>query len=167
MAKLITLIIFLFFFLNSSFSQENKVEKCKVEPFEVYLDDVDDFSNIRDSPKGNIVLKINTKYSYGYVLNVIDFKDGWFKINRIQGVDEYYISEFEGWIHSSIVGAAVTHNLDLLAKPNGKKIGVLVGEQDTFKIIDLHCEWIKVDCKGLIGWVESNKICGNPVTTCP
>ena len=38
---------------------------------------------------------------------------------------------------------------------------------DTFKIIDVYCEWIKIECKGVIGWVESERICGNPVTTCP
>lgn len=167
MIRLITLTIFILFF-NFSFLQESKNDKCTVKPFEVYLDDEDTYSNIRDSPKGNIVLKINSKYSYGYILNVIDFKDGWLKINKISGVEEYEISEFEGWIHSSIVGVATTHNIDLFDKPNSKtKVGKLIGEQDTFKIKDVYCQWIKIEYKGVIGWVESEKICGNPVTTCP
>jgi len=113
MIKLITLTIFISFF-NYSFSQENKNDECNVKPFEVYLDDEDTYSNIRDNPKGNIVLKISNKYSSGYIINVIDFEDGWLKINRISGVDGCEISNFEGWIHSSIVGAGTTHNLDLL-----------------------------------------------------
>lgn len=161
------LILFISLF-NFSFSQESKDDKCSVKPFKVYLDDADDYSNIRESPKGEIVLKINNTYSYGYILNVIDFKEGWLKINKISGVDEYEISEFEGWVHSSVVGASATHNIDVFDKPNSiTKVGKLKGEQDTFKIIDVYCEWIKIEDKGIVGWVESEKICGNPVTTCP
>jgi len=167
MIRLIILTIFLSF-ANFSFSQEIKNNQCKIKPFEVYLDDKDSYSNIRESPNGNIVLKINNEQSAGYSINVIDFQDGWLKINRISGVDGYEISEFEGWIHHSIVGAGTTYDLELLDKPNSKIIvGKLIGELDTFKIVDVYCEWIRVECKGVYGWVESKKICGNPVTTCP
>ena len=100
---------------------------------------------------------------------MIDAKDGWLKINRISGVDEYEISNFTGWVHNSIVGATVTHSLDVFENPNIKsnKVGKLIGEQDTFKIKEVYCEWIKIKSKGIVGWVESSKICGNPVTTCP
>lgn len=154
--------------LHLSYSQDRVTDTCSFKPFQAYIDDKDDYSNIRNSPKGEIVLKINNKYSYGYIINIIDCKDGWFKIDHISGIDEYQVSNFEGWVHSSIVGAAVTHSVDLLDEPNGKtKVGKLIGEQDSFKIIDAHCEWIKVDCNGKVGWVKSEKICGNPVTTCP
>ena len=167
MKKLI-IITFCLAFFNVSFSQESNSNTCMVKPFKAYIDDKDDYSNIRESPSGPIVLKLNNTYGYGYILNVIDYENGWLKINSISGVDEYEISNFEGWIHGSIVGAATTYNLELLDKPNGKtKIGTLKGEHDTFKIKEVYCEWIKIDCNGLVGWVQSDKICGNPVTTCP
>ena len=130
MKSIIVIIIFILFF-NSSFSQEHISNDCTITEFEVYIDDEDSFSNIRKSPKGQIVLKLNNTNSYGYVLNVIDAKDGWLKINRISGVDEYDISNFIGWVHNSIVGAAVTHSLDVFEKPNIKsnKVGKLIGEQ--------------------------------------
>jgi SH3-like domain-containing protein len=153
---------------NFIFSQESKIYSCKTIPFEVYLDDEDNYSNIRENPNGRIVLKINNIDSYGYILNVIDFENGWLKINEINSVDANLISEFEGWIHSSIVGVALSHNVDLLDKPNGKKVLKLEGETgETFKIKDIHCEWVKIKTKKGIGWVKSEKLCGNPVTTCP
>lgn len=154
--------------LNPILSLENKDEKCSIKPFEVYLDDEDEYSNIRATPGGPIVLKINNEHAYGYILNVIDFKSGWLKINKINGVDGYRISEFEGWVHTSIVGLGTTHDINVLDQPNGNTIvGKLQGEQDRFKIRDVYCEWIKIECKGIIGWIESKKTCGNPVTTCP
>lgn len=163
-------IILIVYILSSNFtySQESKVDNCKVKPFKVCLDDKDNFSNIREIPNGKIVLKINNMDSYGYVLNVIDFKNGWLKTDEINGVDEYSITEFKGWIHSSIVGITTTHNIDLLDKPNGKKVLECKGETgETFKIKDIYCEWVKIKTNKGIGWVESEKLCGNPVTTCP
>ncbi|MFK8046179.1 MAG: hypothetical protein AB8B72_11835 [Crocinitomicaceae bacterium] len=154
--------------IGLSFSNQIKGDSCIVKPFKVYRDDKDTWSNIRNQPNGEIVLKLNTDYSDGYILTVIDFEDGCLNINHIAGIDEYEVSNFEGWVHWSIVGAATTYNLDLLDKPNGKTIiGKLIGEKDTFKIINAKCEWIEVNCNGVKGWVESDKICGNPVTTCP
>ncbi|NET35709.1 MAG: hypothetical protein F6K19_27400 [Cyanothece sp. SIO1E1] len=153
---------------NPTFLPENKNLECSVKPFEVYLDDEDEFSNIRTTPGGPIVLKLNNRYASGYILQVIDFEYGWLKINKISGVDGYRISEFEGWVHTSIVGLGTTYDLDVLGLPNGTtKVGRVLGEQDTFTIKDVHCEWIKIECNGIIGWVESEKTCGNPVTTCP
>lgn len=154
--------------LNPVLFQENKDAKCTIKPFEVYLDDEDEYSNIRATPGGQIVLKINNEHSYGYILNVIDIEKGWLKINEINGLEDYRISEFEGWVHTSIVGLGTTHDIDILDKPNGtNKMGKLLGEQDRFKIKDVYCEWVKIECKGVTGWIESEKTCGNPVTTCP
>ncbi|WP_430906628.1 hypothetical protein [Maribacter sp. 2-571] len=166
MTKVFVLLLFVSFY-KVSFSQENK-EKCNIEPFEVFTEDNDDFSNIRADPQGTIILKLNNKHSYGYMLNVIDMKDGWMKINTVTGVDGIDISNFEGWIHNSIVGATVTHDVRVYDKPNSKNmVGELIGEQHTFKIKEAYCEWIKIECKSLVGWVKSEQICGNPVTTCP
>lgn len=162
------LILIYFLTLNFAFSQENKETQCVIKPFEVFLDDVDNYTNIRNNPNGKIILKINNEDSYGHMMNVIDFKNGWLKINEIIAIDEYIISELEGWIHSSIVGISLTHSEDLLDKPNGEKKLELKGESgEIFKIIDVHCEWLKIKTKKGDGWIKSEKICGNPVTTCP
>ena len=164
--KKIVVVTFLILLSNISYTQEDN--ECKVKPFEAYIDDGDKFSNIRESPAGEIILKINNKYSYGYIINIIDFKDGWFKINKIEGIDAYDVENFEGWVHSSIVGAFATYDLNLVQKPNGKvQTGKIKGQNGhSFKIIDMHCEWIKIKFGELVGWVKSEKICGSPVTNC-
>jgi len=153
---------------NFNYSQQNNGNDCNFRSFEAYIDDKDTFSNIRNQPNGEIILKLNNKYGYGYILNIVDYKNGWFKINNISGIDAFEMTDFEGWIHNSIVGAATTHNLDVFDKPNGtNKIAQLIGEQDSFIIKEAYCNWIKIDSNGIIGWVKSQEICGNPVTTCP
>ena len=162
----IAFIVFIIAF-NISFSQESKSNSCSIKPFKVYLDDEDNYSNIRESPNGEITLKINNLHGYGYVFNVIAFKDGWLKINHVEGVDEYAISNFEGWIHSSIVSVAFTYDVDLLDKPDGKKVLKIKGESgETYKITEVYCEWVKIKTKNGTGWVKSEKLCGNPVTNC-
>ncbi|MDX1349005.1 MAG: hypothetical protein R3279_02095 [Putridiphycobacter sp.] len=165
--KILLPLLFITLF-NFSFAQESATDTCVVTPFQVYLQDQDPFSNIRNAPGGDIILKINNQHGYGYILTIIDFKNGWFKINHVSGIDSYDITNFEGWIHSSIVAAATTYDLVLMDKPNGTiTTGKLKGEHDTFNITNVYCNWIQVNCNGVTGWVESSKICGNPVTTCP
>jgi len=160
------IITFLTILGNISFSQEDNA--CKIKSFEAYTHDSDEFSNIRESPGGVVILKINTSYDEGCVVNIIDFEDGWFKIDTISALSGYEVTNFQGWIHSSIIGASTTYDLNLVDQPNGKeKVGTIKGENGhTFKIIDVHCEWIKIKFKNLAGWVKSEKICGSPVTNC-
>lgn len=161
--------IFLFFSVNLLFSQKNKDKKCKPTSFIVYLNDkAKGYSNVRETPNGYVILKLDNKYD-DYMLTIVDIKNSWLKVSEISSVNGgYNIINLEAWVHTSVVGAGVTHNLDVFNKPNGKtKVGTLKGEEDTFKIKDIYCKWIQIECNGLIGWVESSKICGNPVTTCP
>lgn len=156
-----------FLTITGAFSQEMNTIKCNITPFNVYIDDADEFSSIRNSPNGEIVLKISNTQSYGYILNVIGFKNNWLKIDMITGVDSYRITNFVGWVHSSIIAASVTHTTNLFNKPNGNITGQLKGETGAFKIIDVHCNWVKIKTQQHIGWIASENICGNPVTTCP
>lgn len=164
MKKLTLTFIAIITLTSFSFSQN---KKCAFTPFKVYLDDKDNYSNIRETPNGEIILKINNSYGYGYIFNVIDCKGDWLKINHIQGIDQPKISEFEGWLHTSIVGVSFTYSLDLLDKPNGKKVLNIKRESgETYKVIGVDCDWVKIKTKNGVGWVKSEKICGNPVTNC-
>ncbi|APY07612.1 hypothetical protein BWZ20_04550 [Winogradskyella sp. J14-2] len=154
---------------NSLLAQQNDNQDCEFKPFEVYINDTDIYSNLRDAPNGDIVFKINNKLSDNSVLTVIGYKNGWFKVNEINGI--YYnftLSDVEVWIHQSIVDTAFTYSTDLLDKPKGKKV-VTIPQETTggFSILDMHCNWIKLKTKDGTGWVPSEKLCGSPVTTCP
>jgi len=149
------------------FSQQGN--DCKIEPFEAYINDTDTFSNIRVDPAGEILFKVNNTYLDGWVMHIIEYENGWFKIDNLSGVSGCEMSSFEGWVHGSIVGVSATYDLNVLDSPNGKtKLGTIKGENgDTFQILDAHCEWIKIKYNNLVGWVKSEEICGSPVTTCP
>ncbi len=75
-----------------------------------------------------LFLKINNSNSDGYILQVVGYKSNWLKINKITNVDGMEIENFEGWIHKSIIGASITHTTNLFNKPNGQRIGKLIGE---------------------------------------
>ncbi len=111
-----------------------------------------------------VVYIISSNFTYSQKSKVDNCKIKSFEVY----LDDYSISEFGGWIHGSIVGITITHNIDLLDKPNGKKVLEYQGETgETFKIKDIYCEWVKIKTNKGIGWVKSEKLCGNPVTTCP
>jgi hypothetical protein len=167
MKKCITVLTILLS-VTFSFSQKIKNNDYKISPIEVFLDDSSiGYSNVRENPNGEIILKLDNEIDY-YVLNVIDFKKGWLKINNIVSVNYgYKISEFEGWIHSSIVGVSTRKELELMDKPNGKIALGNIEQEIGVKIIDICFNWVKIEYKGINGWVESKWLCGNPVTTCP
>jgi len=169
MKKLITfLLITLTLTLNYSFSQETENSKADIVPFNVFLFDTTEvYSNIRLNPNGEIMLKLDYNTDY-FILKIIDYKDGWFKINDIVSVEfGYNISNFEGWIHHSIVAVTTRKDLVLKKKPNSKKTVGTIDLETTVKIIDVLGNWVKIEYKENIGWVESKWLCGNPVTTCP
>lgn len=138
MKEIKTIILFLVLIIGSPTFAQN--EKCN--SFEVFMNDSkEEFTNIRQTPNGIIILKINHENynEYGYILNVIGFENNWLKINKIEGVEELKASNFEGWIHNSVVGITNTHDIFLLDKPNGSKLVKVEGESgETFKIIDLN-----------------------------
>ncbi len=188
MKKILNLTLLIIIWNNVSYAQNKKCNS-----FEVWIDDdKGEFTNIRAEPNGTIIFKINHKNynNWGYLVNVIDSKNDWLKINNITGMDECEISNFEGWIHTSVVGITTTHDIYLLDEPNGKRLLKIIGETlehfkvldeadgeklieikgekiNHFKIIDIDCNWMKIKTKKGSGWVQSEKLCGNPVTTCP
>lgn len=143
-------------------------QDCQIQPFDVALADASrSDTNVRDQPNGSIILKLSALDEF--VLHVIDYKDDWLKINKVSSVyNGYEISQLEGWIHQSTVGFWTRKKIDLLTTPvNGDSVGVIEVENGPVKIKDICDSWIKIEFNGLIGWVELEWLCGNPVTTCP
>lgn len=153
---------------NYSFSQETEKNNTGIMPFSVFLFDTTDvYSNVRINPNGEIMLKLDYSNDY-FILTVIDYKNGWFKINNIVSVEYgYNISNFEGWIHHSLIAVTTRKNLELKEKPNSKKMVGTINLETTVQIIDVWSNWAKIKYKENVGWVESKWLCGNPVTTCP
>ena len=136
---------------------------------EVYNTDWDPNGiNLRDVPNGKIIKTLKPP-EYGYIFSIVQGKNGWFRVLRIDTVDDGEIKMPQGilWIHSSVIGIRANWDTPILNRPkNGKQIGLVPADED-LKIIDLKQDWIKIKYQGLIGWVDSRLLCGNPVSTCP
>ena len=141
----------------------------------VYLNDPDKSgTNIRKTPKGDVVMQLIPKGEDDhYFITLSEVKDGWFKIEKISGmeVENIEIEGSEGWIHGSVLGVDTRNygrqTLDLLDAPkSGKVVGTIKEEVYGLKLKDMDGEWVKVEYKGVLGWINSEWLCGNPLTTC-
>lgn len=153
------------------------VETINCPSFELtaYLNDPDNSgTNIRNSPNGETLLKLKEGDEiYAFILTVTEVQNGWFKVNEI--VDDMgnqiEIPNGEGWIHGSVIGISTRNylgqDLSLLDKPkDGETIGIIKDETFGLSLLDVCGNWVKVSYKGTEGWIESNWLCGNPLTTC-
>ncbi|WP_117884508.1 SH3 domain-containing protein [Aureibaculum luteum] len=163
MKKQIILLITVLFSATLSYSQP-----CPFTSLKVYLIDDGSETNIRARPNGKIVLKLNHEQDY-YAVELLAIKKEWFKIKKIRSIEgnNIKIPGDIGWIHKSVIGAATRKDVKLLDAPiNGKFVGTI--EQETgVSIRDVCSDWVKIEYNGLIGWIASELLCGNPVTTCP
>ena len=155
----------LLFFITSSLCYS---QTCDFTPFDIALnDDSGSNTNVKHEPNGDLVLQLNKEDLF--VLHVIDYKDGWLKIDNISSV--YFgfdISNLEGWVHQSTTGFWTRKKIELLEAPKANKsIGSIDGENGPVKLIDVCANWVEIEFNGLKGWVELKWLCGNPVTTCP
>lgn len=148
---------------------------CNPSHLLVFLSDSDlSGTNIRKHPGGEVIMKIvRSEENPEYMFALTEAQNGWFKIKgTISGMDnQIKIPNDEGWIHSSVIGVETRNyggqELKLLDQPEGEKVVGLIKEQSYgLKIKDLCGEWVKVEHKGVTGWIESEWLCGNPVTTC-
>ena len=147
--------------------EEYKENNCTFLPLNVFVDDSDNGTNIRQEPNGNIILKLKEQSDY-FTLTITEANNGWFKVVKAIGIDNNNIEipGRRGWIHSSVIGVSTRKDIELLDAPYGTKIGT-IGQEISVRIKDKCSGWVKIEYEGLSGWVESKWLCGSPVTTCP
>jgi SH3-like domain-containing protein len=85
--------------------------------------------------------------------------------------EDVEIPNGEGWIHGSVIGVDTRNyggqTLELLDSPiNGNVVGEIKEQVYGLKLKDICGRWVQVDYKGIVGWIDSNWLCGNPLTTC-
>ena len=151
---------------------EEKPEHCSMNTIEVYIDDPDTSgTNIRKSPGGEVIMKIdNNKNSHW--MDLTESRNGWFKI---QGpiwstAENIELPSGEAWIHGSVISIDTRNYgqqpLELLSKPvDGVPVYKFV-EEIGLELKDFCGEWAKVSHEGKTGWIESNWLCGHPLTLC-
>jgi uncharacterized protein YgiM (DUF1202 family) len=133
--------------------------------------------NVRDKPNvnGKIIAKLPHKSNEDddiVTVYITGYSNGWVKIARADTVGGGKIFDDIGWVSAKMVvtGTKGSEDYDkpapLYAQANTKsKIGTIPSDAEV-QIAGFACGWIKVTYKGKSGWIKTQNICGNPVTTC-
>ena len=138
-------------------------------------------TNVRNAPSGKVVQKL-PDVDGGYVVELLEVKNNWWRIDPVIEIygDEDRELELQGsktgyWLHNSVIqfNIAGEHENVLRATPSPKgkplKIGVTYLMETGLRPLQIRGEWIKVETtdKRYTGWMPIDKICSNPLTTCP
>lgn len=136
-------------------------------------------TNVRNAPKGKVVQKLSD-VDGGYVVLLLEVKNNWWKIDPVVevcgDVDDAQIklsgSKTGYWMHNSVLQFNITGDPKnvLRQTPNGKPVKVATSHLwDGLHPLEIQGEWIKVVSvdKRYTGWMPIDRICANPLTTCP
>ena len=133
-------------------------------------------TNIRNAPRGKVVTTLPTDQAL--VVTLLSPKGEWWKIDNV--VEQYGDEEKEiglkgsktgYWIHRSLLQFTIAGDPDgaLRAAPSAKARAIKCSGVDGFHPIAVKGNWVKVvstDGK-YTGWIHCDRICSNPLTTCP
>ena len=137
-------------------------------------------TNIRNAPKGKVVYRLNDSWSC--TVDIISVRNGWWKITpevEVWGDDEKTIplkgSTTGYWIHQSVLGLGIAGDPEgcLRTTPTKGARAVKIAHSDLselyFEPLLIKGSWIKVISKNkkYTGWIPIDRICSNPLTTCP
>lgn len=139
-------------------------------------DETNSPTNIRETPKGKVVLTIPA--GDDCMLSVNGVANGWWYVEgpvRIYGDGSEKTETLPngGWIHSSVLAVASRNyggdTFHLRESPEeGSKIIYSFSEEMLLRPVDMSADWVKVkttDGKHE-GWIEAQSLCGNPMSNC-
>ena len=143
-----------------------------------YLNCDPPYSYILNKPSGATVIMLS--YDEPYMFSLTSPQDGWWKINDLWNAanDEDSTSLVgsdtgEYWIHFSALGLGTSNyggqELHLRAAPNQNAEIVFTFNQElTLMPLDFDGDWVKVKVEGydIVGWIENEWLCSNPLTNC-
>ena len=136
--------------------------------------------NVRATPGGAIVFKLDHNEP-GYTVELYEAWNGWFRISpEIDPVEQgpIVLKSKQAWIHGSQLGACTRNyggeKLTFRTRPDANSpIAFTIEEEICVSYVDMVKGWIKVKYtpeksrKSFVGWIETEWLCSNPVTTCP
>jgi len=157
--------------LSSNLTKQKDKKKCTSYSVNTYFNGPDSSGlNIYDTPNGSIIKTLyKNQMDFEYFLTVTESKEGWFKIERtIYGMEnDFTIQNNQAWVHGAVLSKDNPSAIDVLDNPeNGKIIGSLPESYRKIKLLDMCGKWVKVEYKGIRGWVNNKFLCGNPLTSC-
>ncbi len=136
--------------------------------------------NVRSGP--GVASKIigNLKFDKGedgeiVTVSVVGYSNGWVKILSAATVDGETLFSGEGWITAKAV-VFRTERPDGNSKKTvalysraskSSRVAVRIPSEANVRIVGFSCFGPKVTRNGRSGWLSTEDLCGNPVTTCP
>lgn len=143
-----------------------------------YLDCDPPMAYILNKPSGATVMTLPCDEPYLFTLT--SPQDGWWKINDLcNAADDEDPTSLAGsdtgeyWIHYSALGLGTSNyggqELYLRAAPHQDADIIFTFNQElTLMPLDIEGDWIKVKVDGcdVIGWIENEWLCCNPLTNC-
>ena len=154
---------------------------AQTSAFAYIIDNSGTPTNVRNAPSGKVVQKL-PDVDGGYVVELLEVKNNWWRIAPVIEIygDEDRELKLQGsktgyWLHNSVLqfGIAGEHEnvLRAIPSPKGKplKINVTYLMETGLRPLQIRGKWIKVETtdKRYTGWMPIDKICCNPLTTCP
>ena len=139
-------------------------------------------TNVRNAPNGKVVQKL-PDIDGGYVVSLLEVKNKWWKVDPIidiYGDEEEDKVQLKGsktgyWIHYSVLGFGIAGDHENVLRETPSPKGKLIKVEPSYLIeivlcpLEIRGKWIKVITSDnrYTGWMPINKICYNPLTTCP
>ncbi len=137
-------------------------------------------TNVRNAPNGKVVQTLSDS---GYVVSLLEVKNNWWKIDPLvdiygDGEDDSILlkgSKTGYWVHYSVLGFGINgdHTNVLRETPSSKAKPLKLEPSYLFEVglrpLEIQGKWIKVITtdKRHTGWMPIDRICSNPLTTCP
>ena len=143
-----------------------------------YLDCDPPCSYILNKPSGSTVMTLS--YDEPYIFSLSSPQDGWWKISDIwNAADDEDTTSLVGsdtgeyWIHFSALGLGTSNyggqELNLRAAPDPEADIVFTFNKELMLMpLDFEGDWVKVKVDGydIVGWIENEWLCSNPLTNC-
>ena len=169
--KRIMLFLIAAFVMTAAVSAQNMLD--------AYIIDSDGpVTNIRNAPNGKVVSTLPTDESY--VVTLLQVKGEWWKIDKTvsrEGDDAKEItlkgSKTGYWIHRSLLSFTINGDPEgvIKVKPSSKAKAVKISNYADLSLmpVDVKGKWVKVMSadRKYTGWMPIDRICSNPLTTCP
>ena len=145
------------------------------QELEVFINDSNGDTNVRNAPKGAVVGKLAQDESWSMVVEAP--QNGWWRVQvETISAPEADIPKFKAsktgyWVHSSVLGVGSRNyggqRLSLRKSPTSNAAVVYsFSEELLLQPLDIKGDWVKVKVRGHEGWIEKEWLCGNPLTNC-
>ena len=132
-------------------------------------------TNVRAAPGGSVV---GTLAAGGdYLVTLAGCEKGWCRATAIDTVDAGPVAHKKGgerWLHTSVLAFSTRNygyqKLALRAKPDEASAPAFsFTDERALRPLDVRAGWVLAETldKKHRGWLQTEWVCGNPVTTCP